>query len=50
MDDIEDLIKDDGEVLVPRNRNAVMPRVRRRKGTQTAKEVCKNIVFMKDSS
>lgn len=40
MEDIEDLVKDDGEVLVPRNRNAVMPRVRRRKGVLTNKEVC----------
>ncbi|XP_027228047.2 threonylcarbamoyladenosine tRNA methylthiotransferase [Penaeus vannamei] len=38
MEDIEDLVKDDGEVLVPRNRNAVMPRVRRRKGVLTNKE------------
>merc|ERR1739838_1104730 len=30
MDDIEDLVKDDGEVLVPRQRYAVMPRVRKR--------------------
>ncbi|CAL4070146.1 unnamed protein product, partial [Meganyctiphanes norvegica] len=30
MDDIEDLVKDDGEVLFPRQRYAVMPRVRKR--------------------
>lgn len=43
MEDIEDLVQDDGEVLVPRHRNSVMPRVRhRKKVSHQEAEVCQN--------
>ncbi|KAK7077994.1 Threonylcarbamoyladenosine tRNA methylthiotransferase [Halocaridina rubra] len=43
MEDIEDLVQDGGEVMAPRHRNAVMPRVRhRKKAVLQGAEICEN--------
>ncbi|XP_042207607.1 threonylcarbamoyladenosine tRNA methylthiotransferase-like [Homarus americanus] len=48
MEDIEDLVREDADIVAPRSRNSVMPRVRRRKITPTEEvreePVCSSII------